>query len=199
MRRCIAFRSSLLALWLGSIRAPRTTKKGSSFFEKKIRPVLVERCYECHSSKAKKLEGSSAAGFARGVAQGGRSRAGGRAGRSRQEPADPGDSLHRRKPADAAQGEGAAAGGGRRRFRSLGEARRSRPARWARLPAANTVDIEAAKQRWPFTPPVEPAIPAVKRRRVAAGTRSTISSWRSSKKRASRPLPMPTSGRCCGA
>ena len=27
------------------------------FFEKKIRPVLAERCYECHSADAEKLKG----------------------------------------------------------------------------------------------------------------------------------------------
>ena len=27
------------------------------FFEKKIRPVLVEHCYKCHSDRAKKLKG----------------------------------------------------------------------------------------------------------------------------------------------
>jgi len=27
------------------------------FFEKKIRPVLVERCYKCHSASAEKLKG----------------------------------------------------------------------------------------------------------------------------------------------
>ncbi len=27
------------------------------FFEQKIRPLLVERCYECHSAEAKKLKG----------------------------------------------------------------------------------------------------------------------------------------------
>jgi hypothetical protein len=31
--------------------------KGVAFFESKIRPVLVERCYECHSSAAKKPKG----------------------------------------------------------------------------------------------------------------------------------------------
>jgi hypothetical protein len=30
--------------------------EGSAFFEKKIRPVLVNNCYECHSAKAKKLK-----------------------------------------------------------------------------------------------------------------------------------------------
>ena len=29
------------------------------FFEKKIRPVLVESCYECHSADSKKLKGTT--------------------------------------------------------------------------------------------------------------------------------------------
>lgn len=29
---------------------------GAAFFEQKIRPVLVEQCYECHSAKAKKVK-----------------------------------------------------------------------------------------------------------------------------------------------
>src|ERR1044071_362671 len=31
---------------------------GLDFFEKSIRPLLVERCYECHSAQAKKLKGN---------------------------------------------------------------------------------------------------------------------------------------------
>lgn len=30
---------------------------GGEFFEKRIRPVIVEQCYECHSSSAKKVKG----------------------------------------------------------------------------------------------------------------------------------------------
>ena len=30
---------------------------GLEFFEKRVRPVLVEHCYECHSAEAKKLKG----------------------------------------------------------------------------------------------------------------------------------------------
>jgi len=30
---------------------------GIEFFEKKIRPILVEKCYECHSARSKKLKG----------------------------------------------------------------------------------------------------------------------------------------------
>ena len=31
--------------------------EGTEFFETKIRPVLVDRCYSCHSANAKKLKG----------------------------------------------------------------------------------------------------------------------------------------------
>lgn len=33
------------------------TDEQKNFFERKIRPVLVERCYECHSAQAKKVKG----------------------------------------------------------------------------------------------------------------------------------------------
>src|SRR2546430_929042 len=35
----------------------RADDSGFDFFEKKIRPVLVEHCYKCHSAQAKKLRG----------------------------------------------------------------------------------------------------------------------------------------------
>ncbi len=41
------------------------------FFEKKIRPVLVESCYECHSTSAKKLKGGLYLDTADGLLKGG--------------------------------------------------------------------------------------------------------------------------------
>ncbi len=32
-------------------------KEGLEFFEKAVRPLLVERCYRCHSADAKKVKG----------------------------------------------------------------------------------------------------------------------------------------------
>ena len=47
-------------------------KKGIAFFEKRIRPVLVESCYECHSTKAgAKLKGGLALDSREGLLQGG--------------------------------------------------------------------------------------------------------------------------------
>jgi len=41
---------------LAGVRAWAADPAGITFFEQKIRPVLVEQCYECHSAEAKKLK-----------------------------------------------------------------------------------------------------------------------------------------------
>ncbi len=51
---------SALLLLLGPTLAAFATEplpEGTAFFEQKIRPLLVEHCYECHSTDAKKLKG----------------------------------------------------------------------------------------------------------------------------------------------
>ena len=49
---------SLFWLLVGlSVNAADMTVEQRSFFESKIRPVLVKQCYECHSQEAKKLGG----------------------------------------------------------------------------------------------------------------------------------------------
>ncbi|MHC5544358.1 c-type cytochrome domain-containing protein, partial [Singulisphaera rosea] len=48
----------LLGLGLASpTLAGPTDAEGIAFFEKNIRPILVERCYSCHSTQAKKIQG----------------------------------------------------------------------------------------------------------------------------------------------
>ena len=42
-----------------------------AFFESKIRPVLVEKCYECHSPKAKKIKGGLLLNTREGILRGG--------------------------------------------------------------------------------------------------------------------------------
>src|SRR6185369_17382513 len=46
------------------------TREGIEFFEKKIRPVLTEKCYKCHSASAEKIKGGlrldSRAGWMKG-------------------------------------------------------------------------------------------------------------------------------------
>ena len=40
--------------WLPALFAAEPDRGDVEFFETKIRPVLVERCYQCHSGEAKK-------------------------------------------------------------------------------------------------------------------------------------------------
>src|SRR5436190_15468565 len=59
-----AMRSSTAAILLAIVAAPARAEQpppaenpGHVFFEKKIRPILVEHCYSCHSVDAKKNKG----------------------------------------------------------------------------------------------------------------------------------------------
>ena len=47
----------LLATILAPMPANADEPDGIAFFEKKIRPVLVAQCYECHSASSEKLKG----------------------------------------------------------------------------------------------------------------------------------------------
>jgi hypothetical protein len=50
------FTSSLACALVWASTAAAAEKDGIEFFEAKIRPVLVEKCYSCHSAKAKILQ-----------------------------------------------------------------------------------------------------------------------------------------------
>jgi len=60
----------LAILILASSSALAADSAGITFFEQKVRPVLVEHCYSCHSAEAKKLKGNlyldSKAGWEKG-------------------------------------------------------------------------------------------------------------------------------------
>lgn len=58
-KRCILARPLILAfLVLNSSLLPAADPpEGIQFFEKKIRPVLVDKCYGCHSSEAEEVKG----------------------------------------------------------------------------------------------------------------------------------------------
>ncbi len=53
--------------------APAQDAAGLEFFEKKIRPVLVEHCYQCHTSDLKTQKGGLALDSRQGVLKGGES------------------------------------------------------------------------------------------------------------------------------
>jgi len=67
-------------VWLGGGEVPEPERaqfitdaspEQVEFFEKRIRPVLVEHCYECHSATAKKIKGGLLLDSRAGIRQGG--------------------------------------------------------------------------------------------------------------------------------
>jgi len=62
---------STLALPPRASLAEDRTDPNVEFFEKKIRPVLVKHCYECHSSSAEELEAGLSVDFREGLRKGG--------------------------------------------------------------------------------------------------------------------------------
>jgi len=57
----------------GGVFATEFTAEGLAFFEKKIRPVLVENCYKCHSDSSEKVKGGLLLDTREGIRKGGES------------------------------------------------------------------------------------------------------------------------------
>ena len=61
MHQFIQYRAVLLIVGMliasGSLAMAAESPEAAAFFESKIRPVLVQHCYQCHSAKAGKSEG----------------------------------------------------------------------------------------------------------------------------------------------
>ncbi len=77
-------------------QAAEPSPEGVTFFEKNIRPILVERCYECHSKQGKKIRGGLSLDLKDGWVKGG-SRPCDRARQARRQPLDSGGALQRRR------------------------------------------------------------------------------------------------------
>jgi hypothetical protein len=153
-----------LALLLLSLHArsqeDAADREGLDLFEKRIRPVLVERCYSCHSAAAEKIKGNLVVDTREGLLKGGDT------GPS-VVPGNPDKSLlikalrwteeefkmppKKRLPADVVAD-----------FETW--VRRGAPdPRFAAAPASKkpAINVAAARHAWPFSPLTEPAVPAV--------------------------------------
>src|SRR2546422_8914503 len=51
------FSALWFALGVSAAEAPKLSAQETDFFESKIRPVLVDNCYKCHSQGAEKIKG----------------------------------------------------------------------------------------------------------------------------------------------
>ena len=65
----IAKTAAFVLMSPGALAAVAET--GEEFFEKHVRPVLAEHCYECHSAEAKKLKGGLRLDTGEGIRKGG--------------------------------------------------------------------------------------------------------------------------------
>ena len=137
-----------------------TRGENVDFFEKNIRPILVENCYSCHSAQARKLKGDLLLDTREGVLHGGRDGV----------VLIPGDPEHSKLIEAVRWTNSQLKMPPRQRLTAAQVADletwvkqgaadpRTGPAR----PAAE-FDFAAARKQWAFHPPVEPAIPPVKR------------------------------------
>jgi hypothetical protein len=132
--------------------------EGIDFFEKKIHPVLVNRCYECHSATAKKLRGGLHLDSRGGVSRGGDSG-------PAIVPGEPDKSLlikaiRQTDPALKMPPKGKLSAQEIADFEE--GVRRSAPdPREAK--AATPAGTLSPQQRWAFSKPQEPKLPDVKR------------------------------------
>ncbi len=65
--------SSLLLVLAAGTVAAADAGSGNDFFEKKVRPVLVANCYQCHSASAKEVQGKLRLDTKDGIRKGGES------------------------------------------------------------------------------------------------------------------------------
>jgi hypothetical protein len=148
----------------GTLPVAAPDKEGQDFFEKKIRPLLVEHCYKCHSASAEKLKGSLLLDTKEGMLKGGES----------GKPAIvPGDAERSRLieairySNDDLQMPPKKAGG------KLTDAQIADFVVWVNLGAPDprsgkqsTLNSQlSTKQHWSFQPPKEPPVPKVKNTR----------------------------------
>lgn len=133
---------------------------GIEFFEKKIRPVLAERCYECHSADAKKIKGKLRLDSREDILRGGETG-------PAIIPGKPEKSLlitaikYVDKDLQMPPPKGETS-------RKLSDNVIADFVQWvqmgAPMPETRTAskDREPAKQHWAFNPPAKPALPKIK-------------------------------------
>ena len=138
------------------VRAADPDPRGVEFFENKIRPVLVEQCYKCHSTQTGKSKGSLTLDTRAAILKGG-------ANGPAIVPGNPAKSLlltalHRdgelKMPPKAKLPDAVVAD-----FRHWIEIGAPEPRDRA---TAGTIDWKKARAFWSFQPVRKPALPAVK-------------------------------------
>ena len=140
--------------------AAAPTDEQLAFFEMRIRPLLVERCYECHSASAKEIGGSLLLDSRPGIVKGGDSG-------SVLVPGDPESSLlmtaisHKNPDLKMPPKQ------------KLSDSEIDDLSKWIAMRAPDprttstviprqTIDVTEARTRWPFAPVTDPPVPTVR-------------------------------------
>ncbi len=146
-----------LAGWVQAAQERPASAEETAFFEKKIRPVLVQNCYKCHSAQSEKIKGGLVLDTRDGVRKGGETG-----------PAViPGDNNSLLLKAIRHQGEL------KMPAKKLADEVIADFERWVRNGAADPrdgaaqvvkqeIDVEKGRHYWAFQPPAKSAPPAVK-------------------------------------
>ena len=144
---------------LGQADAAESDAAGMAFFEKNIRPVLANNCYQCHSAEARNLKGELFLDSKQGMLDGGESGpviVPGKPAKSRLLQAIRRDGKLKMPPRDKLSGQVVA------NF-----------AKWIRMgapdprvangsnPVKSNIDLEAGRKFWAFIPPTKPDTPPV--------------------------------------
>jgi hypothetical protein len=134
-------------------------REQADFFEKKVRPVLVEHCYKCHSAQSAKVRGGLLLDTRDGLRRGGESG-------PAVVPGDPAASLllrairyqDHKMPPDGKLPDRVIADFETWVKRGAADPREG----GSTPPAAKPIDVEAAKRSWAFQPPRPRPAPAVR-------------------------------------
>jgi hypothetical protein len=148
----------LLATASASLADPVVERQRLEFFETKIRPVLVEHCYECQAVDSKKLRGGLLVDSRQGLLDGGESG-------PAVVPGDPGKSLlisalkHDDFEMPPKKTLSAAVIADFEKWIQHGATDPRRATRW--VTKKDTIDIEAGRKHWAYQPLKAPSIPEV--------------------------------------
>lgn len=130
----------------------------AEFFENRIRPVLVQHCYECHSAEAKGIKGGLVLDSAEGL------RAGGDSGPMNFENGSADNLLLQALRHESVQmpPTGRLPDSVIRDFESWIEAGAYDPRTGSAMIVKKAIDYDEARRHWSFTPPVKSELPSVR-------------------------------------
>ncbi|MBA4191515.1 MAG: hypothetical protein C0467_26345 [Planctomycetaceae bacterium] len=140
--------------------ADKPTQEQLAFFEKKIRPVLVESCYKCHSAEAEKVKGELYLDTREGIRKGGATGPSIVAGNPDRSPIIKG--MRHKDPDTAMPPKGKLPDAVIADFEAWVRMGAPDP-RDGKAVAANkyVVDVEKGRSFWAFVAPKAPAVPRV--------------------------------------